>query len=205
MPPFKPVVAQVIVPDVIIVGCSLGGLHALQVLLGGLTPSPVSVVLCMHAGASSDTQMLGQLLSRAGPRPVREAREREVIAPGEIYLAPGGYHLLLERERRFALSVDPPVSYARPSIDVLFESAADVYAARAIGVILSGANRDGARGLLTLRRAGGIAVVQTPADAMAAVMPQAALDEAGADHCVTLPDIAPLLNRLCHGTTPADA
>lgn len=116
---------------------------------------------------------------------------------GRVHVAPGGYHLLLEQDRHFALSVDEPECFPRPSIDVLFASAADVYRAALIGVVLTGASRDGAAGLARIRAQGGIAVIHTPASAEAAAMPQAALDIAGTDYGVPLEQIAPLLNRLC--------
>ena len=115
-----------------------------------------------------------------------------------IHLAPAGYHLLIERDRCFAYSVDEPVHYSRPSIDVLFESAADAYGAGLAGVMLTGASPDGAKGLMRIRQAGGLAIVQDPAEALASAMPQAALDQAGADHCLPLARIAPLLNELAH-------
>jgi two-component system chemotaxis response regulator CheB len=103
----------------------------------------------------------------------------------------------VENDRHFALSVDEHVRYSRPSIDVMFGSATDVYGAGLIGVVLTGANSDGAEGLARIRRRGGVAVVQTPEGAEAPTMPRAALDKAGADYCLPLEEIAPLLNRLC--------
>ena len=122
--------------------------------------------------------------------------------PGWVYLAPSDYHLLVERGGTFALSTDPREQYSRPSIDVLFESAADAYASRVVGVILTGANPDGAAGLARIRRRGGFAVVQDPATADRAAMPEAAMARAGADEVVALSEIAPLLTRLC-GRVPA--
>jgi len=103
----------------------------------------------------------------------------------------------VESDLHFALSIDPRVNHARPSIDVLFHSAAEAWGDGLLGVVLTGANADGAAGLRRIRQLGGLAVVQSPADAEATAMPQAALDIAGADYCVPLSDIAPLLNRLC--------
>ncbi|MDQ3755637.1 MAG: chemotaxis protein CheB, partial [Acidobacteriota bacterium] len=117
------------------------------------------------------------------------------IVPGRVYLAPCDYHLLIEREG-FALSTESPVGFARPSIDVLFETAADVYGARAVGVILTGANRDGARGLARIKARGGYAIVQEPASAATRSMPEAALRATTVDYVVPLAEIAPLLNRL---------
>ena len=183
-------------PEAIAIGCSSGGFNALRVLLGSLDPGlSQTVLVCSHTGSSVDT--LCGLLARHCALPVIEAQERWPARSGTVQLAPGGYHLLLEGDRHFALSVDRQVGFSRPSIDVMFGSVAEVYRAGAIGVILTGASRDGADGLAQIRARGGIAVVQTPASAEAAAMPQAALDTAGADHCLPLELIAPLLNRLC--------
>lgn len=184
-------------PAAIVIGCSAGGLDALKTLLGGLDHAlPQTVLVCSHSGADT-VELLCELLARACPLPVLEAAERHPVRPGAVQLAPAGYHLLVENDRRFALSVDPRVCHARPSIDVLFTSAAEVWREALIGVVLTGANADGADGLLRLRQLGGCAIVQSPASADAPAMPQAALDRAGADHCVELDAIAPLLNRLC--------
>ena len=183
-------------PEAIAIGCSMGGLNALRVLLPGIDPQlSQPLLLCTHTATSVD--VLCDLLAAHCALPVREAREREPVSRGTVHVAPGGYHLLLESDRRFALSADKQVRFSRPSIDVLFESAADVYGAALIGVVLTGANRDGALGLAKIRAAGGVAVVQTPASAQAPAMPQAALDIAGADYCLPLEQIASLLNRLC--------
>src|SRR3569833_1191662 len=113
--------------EAIVVGCSAGGLGALKPLLNALTPPfPLPVIVCSHS-AEPGTGLLGPLLARHAQLPVREARERCPIEPGAIHLAPAGYHLLIERDRCISLSVDEPVHYSRPSIDVLFESAADAY------------------------------------------------------------------------------
>ncbi|HZX71274.1 MAG TPA: chemotaxis protein CheB [Rhodanobacter sp.] len=183
-------------PEAIAIGCSKGGFNALKLLLGALDRRlPQTLLVCCHS--ASGAGVLSGLLASHSALPVVEASERQPARGGTVYVAPGGYHLLLEHDRHFALSVDDPVYFSRPSIDVLFGSAADVYHAALIGVVLTGANRNGADGLAQIRARGGIAVVQTPASAEAAAMPQAALDTAGADHCLPLEQIAPLLNRLC--------
>jgi two-component system chemotaxis response regulator CheB len=184
-------------PKAIVIGCSAGGLVALEHLLGGLLPGlPQPFLVCCHTGSSS-VELMCELLARHAPMRVEEAREREVPAGGTVYVAPSGYHLLVESDGRFALSVDPRVSFARPSIDVLFASAAEAYGRGLAGVILTGANSDGAAGLAAVRDHGGLAIVQRPDDAESPAMPQAALDRAGADHCLPLAAIAPLLNRIC--------
>lgn len=183
-------------PEAIAVGCSQGGFNALRVLLSGLNPRLTQAVLvCCHT--AGDIKILCELLTSHSTLPVAEACERQPASGGTVHVAPGGYHLLVENNRHFALSVDDMVRHSRPSIDVLFTTAADVYHAGLIGVVLTGANADGAAGLARIRQRGGLAVVQTPASSESPVMPRAALDLAGADHCVPLEQIAPLLNRLC--------
>jgi two-component system chemotaxis response regulator CheB len=184
-------------PTAIAIGCSAGGVGALKSVLGGLDPklSP-AILVCLHSRADT-VNMLCEVLERISALPVIEAVEREPVQPGVVYLAPSGYHLLVESDLHFALSIDPRVNHARPSIDVLFHSAAEVWRDGLIGVVLTGANADGAAGLRRIRQLGGLAIVQSPADAEVATMPQAALDTAGADYCVPLSAIAPLLNRLC--------
>lgn len=181
----------------IVVGASAGGLRALHVLLRGLDRAlPVPMVIVSHTG-SSDMGVFCELLAHYSCLPVEEARERARPRAGVVHVAPSGYHLLIERSGRFALSIDAKVGFSRPSIDVLFESAAETWGSGLIAVVLTGANHDGAAGLLRVRRRGGIAVVQDPATAEAAAMPEAALALAGADHCLPLEAIAPLLNRMC--------
>lgn len=180
----------------VVIGASAGGFEALRVLLSKLSPdfrAPVIVVL--HSAASEHTA-LAVSYSRISALPVSEAEERTRVEPGRVYVAPPGYHLLVEKNERFALSVDDRVCFARPSIDVLFESAADVWRSTLAGVILTGANDDGARGLAAIRSYHGLAIVQSPQDAEAPEMPAAALKIAGADHILKLDEIAALLNRL---------
>ncbi|GLQ92601.1 chemotaxis protein CheB [Dyella acidisoli] len=184
-------------PAAIAIGCSAGGVDALKAVLGGLDAKlSQAILVCLHS-RSDTVDMLCQVLKRISALPVVEAIERDAVQSGVIHLAPPGYHLLVESDLHFALSIDPRVNHARPSIDVLFYSVAEVWRDALIGVILTGANADGAAGLRRIRQLGGVAVVQSPSDAEATAMPQAALEVAGADYCVPLSDIAPLLNRLC--------
>lgn len=182
--------------QLVVVGCSAGGLRALHTLFSGLDAAfPLPVVAVCHTG-SDDVSLLCELLARSSTLPVHEAGERSVPQRGQVYIAPSGYHLLLGGDGRFALSIDARVGYARPSIDVLFESAAQSCQGRLAGVVLTGANSDGAEGLRQIRQRGGIGIVQQPGDAESPAMPAAALEIAGADHCLPLDGIAPLLNRL---------
>lgn len=181
----------------VVIGCSTGGLQALTVLLPQLDPAlRVPVIVVCHVGGD-DVDLLCELLARVSALPVREAAERQPALPGIIHVAPSGYHLHLERDLKFMLSIDPKVCHVRPAIDVLFESAADACREGLVGVVLTGANEDGAAGLAKIRRCGGHAIVQDPAGSAAAQMPLAALRIAGADDVLPLQRIAARINELC--------
>lgn len=185
--------------EAIVMGGSSGALEALWTLLPALParcPIPVAIVVHLPAARPSH---LAEVLGARTALPVREAEDKEPIAPGTVYVAPPNYHLLVERTRTFALSTDEPVLFSRPAIDVLFESAADAYGSRLVGIVLSGASADGARGLSAIKRRGGIAVVQSPDGAVAPEMPRAALSMVAADHVLAPTDLALLLQRLTGG------
>lgn len=179
---------------IVVIGTSLGGLRALVELLGGL-PAGFAAPLAVVQHRSPDTGGLAGLLQSYTALEVLEAEDKQPLEPGRVYLAPADYHMLVE-QTWIALSTDAPVVHARPSIDVLFESAAIAYGPAAVGVILTGASDDGAAGLACVRRAGGLALVQDPADAVCPVMPRAALAAAGADRLLPLAQIAPALTAL---------
>lgn len=161
--------------ELVVVGTSLGGLRALEVLLAGLPDNfPAAVAVVQHRHKDSENT-LSFFLQQHSALPLKEPEDKEVIVPGHIYLAPADYHLLVEAPCYFALSTEAPVEYARPSIDVLFESAADAYAKKVIGVILTGSNQDGAQGLAKIKARGGLTVVQAPTTAESRPMPEAAL------------------------------
>jgi two-component system chemotaxis response regulator CheB len=182
---------------IIVVGTSTGGLSALQVLLPGLSEEfPSALVVVQHRSKEQGSRLC-DFLQKSSRLPVGEPEDKEPILHGRVYLAPRDYHLLIE-EGSFALSTEAPVYFARPSIDVLFESAADAYGERVVGVILTGANGDGARGLARIKAAGGLAVVQEPSTAQAREMPLAAISATSVDHILPLGEMAPFLNDLCH-------
>lgn len=185
--------------ELVVIGVSTGGLEALSALLGELPADfPLPLLIVQHLGAESG-DALARLLDQRSRVHVKEADDGESVRPGTAYLAPPNYHLLIERSGQLALSVDPPVSYARPSVDVLFESAADGFGPGVIGVVLTGANSDGSLGLKTIKARGGLAIVQQPDDATSPEMPRAALGEVPADHVVRLAELAGLLTRLTAG------
>ena len=185
--------------EAIAIGASAGGVEALGVLLPAL-PSPYvpAVFVVLHLPADRPSS-LSQLFAARCRLPVREALDKEPIEPGTVYIAPPDYHLLVERSRILSLSRDAPVAFSRPSIDVMFESAAIAYGEGLVGIVLSGANADGAAGLAAIRREGGRAWVQRPDDALASAMPAAAIERAGADLVLALPDMAQRLAHLRSG------
>jgi len=157
----------------VVVGTSWGGLDALSQLLAGLPADfPVPVAVVQHRGREAGG-LLRELLQAVTRLAVLDVEDKEPMMSSHVYLAPPDYHLLVERGH-FSLSVDPPVRYSRPSVDVLFNSAADVYDRSVVGVVLTGANDDGARGLRCIADHGGVAIVQDPATAASPVMPRAA-------------------------------
>ena len=181
--------------ELVVIGTSLGGFDALSLVLGGLPASfPLPLAIVQHQGARGGGE-LAALLQRYTPLAVADAEDKDALLPGRVYLAPVGYHLLVERGS-LALSTEGPVWYARPSIDVLFESAAEAYGAAVIGVALTGASRDGAAGLTGIKQRGGLAIVQDPGTAASPVLPEAALAATSVDQTVPLPEVAPLLEKL---------
>ncbi len=188
--------------SIVVVGASWGGLHALSVLVGGL-PRHFTVPLVLVQHRSRDVHsLLGDLLQDHTALPVLEIEDKQPIAPGQIYLAPADYHLLIE-ENHFALTVDEPVRFSRPSIDVTFASAADSFGPRTVGVALTGANEDGAAGLRRIVDRGGRAVVQDPATAEVRTMPAAAIRAVPGADVVPLEGIAAHLVALMDRSAPA--
>ena len=183
--------------EVIAIGASWGGLQAVGTLLEGI---PVeldqAIVIAQHRSAESTRGVLESLLQRHIARPLSEPSDKEAVEPRRVYVAPANYHLLVEGQR-FAFSVDARVQFARPSIDVLFESVAEAYRDRAIGIVLTGANEDGAAGLAAIKRNGGVGIVQDPKTATKKSMPEAAIAAADVDAVLTLEEIEPYLQRVC--------
>lgn len=179
----------------VVIGTSLGGLVALKTLLQRLKhnfPIPIAVVQHRHKNSGS---IIRDLLQVSTILPIREVEDKDEIRSGYVYLAPPDYHLLVE-SNYFTLSIDEPVCYARPSIDVLFESAADAYGKQVVGIVLTGANQDGAAGAAAIKTKGGCLIVQTPATAESPVMPAAAIARTCPDWILPLPEIADRLNQL---------
>ena len=189
--------------EIVVVGTSTGGLKALQTLLSGLPAEfPLPIVIVQHRGKDSENGLC-EFLSKWSKMPVAEPEDKEPVRRKHMYLAPRDYHLLISNQS-FALSTDSPVGFARPSVDVLFQSAADEYQDRAIGVILTGANRDGARGLAAIKSRGGLTLVEDPDSAACRVMPEAAIAEATPDWILPLEEIALKLGKLSEAGTPLE-
>jgi two-component system chemotaxis response regulator CheB len=179
--------------DAIVVGGSAGAFAALKLLLPALPPDlDVPVLIVMHVPPDRPS-VIPEIFGRDTHVPVKEADDKELLAPGTVYFAPAGYHLLVETDRTLSLSADPPVHHSRPSIDVLFESAADAFGSRLLTVILSGASADGAAGTRAAHARGAFTIVQRPESAEQPVMPQAALDASTPSAVLELADIASLL------------
>ena len=187
--------------ELIVVGASWGGLNAVGEILAALPAGfDCAVVVAQHRSGESPDGGLASLLSLRTRLPVDDAEDKRPIERGRVYLAPPDYHLLIQ-PGYFSLSVDERVHHARPSIDVLFDSAADAYGERVIGVILTGANEDGAEGLARIKAGGGVAVVQDPGSAERREMPAAVLAATDADAVLPLSEIGPFLYGL--GVPPA--
>jgi two-component system, chemotaxis family, protein-glutamate methylesterase/glutaminase len=181
--------------EIVVVGTSWGGLSALRELILGLPATlGIPVVVVQHRHKQSD-HLLTSLLQDATPLGVCEVEDKAPIAPGNVYFAPADYHLLVDTGF-FSLSTEEPVRYSRPSIDVMFDSAADSYGARTVGVVLTGANADGASGLRRIVDRGGLALVQTPATAESPAMPAAALRAVPEARVMTIAEIARTIAEL---------
>jgi len=182
--------------ELIAIGCSKGGMRALQDILEVLPREfPVPVVIAQHRYRTSN-ESLPAFFRRHSNLDVVDADDKQWLRRGTVYFAPADYHLLVERGE-LHLSVDDRVEHSRPSIDVLFESAANAYGAAAVAVVLTGANADGARGAAAIKRRGGYVVVQDPLAAEAPEMPQAAIAAVRVDRILPLERIGPFLVELC--------
>ncbi|HDS1820207.1 TPA: chemotaxis protein CheB [Pseudomonas putida] len=180
----------------VVIGASAGGVAALFQVLGALPTAFTLPVLCVLHLPDSRHSQLAEVLQRRLHRPVHEACDKERISAGQIYVAGPGYHLSVEHDLTLSLSQEAPVHFSRPAIDFLFMSAADAYGSDLLGVLLTGANEDGAAGLAYINNNGGRTIVQDPRDAQVALMPEAALALHQPDHILTLSGIGQLLATL---------
>ncbi|MBU2520720.1 MAG: chemotaxis protein CheB [Proteobacteria bacterium] len=182
--------------EAIVIGVSSGGMITLDKILRHL-PSDfaLSIIIVQHQHPESD-DFLARFLDARCSLTVKEADEKEIIMPGKIYIAPPNYHLLAEKDKTLSLSTNKHVNFARPSIDVLFESAADVFGEKLVGIILTGANEDGSRGLKKIKESGGLTIVQDPDTAAVDTMPKAAIASTKVDYILPLENIGPFICSL---------
>ncbi|GAB2560371.1 chemotaxis protein CheB [Spirosoma aerophilum] len=182
--------------EAIVIGGSTGSIEVLLSLLPALPgPLPFALIIVLHRKNTSDST-LANLLSTKTDSPFQEVDDKDPIRAGTIYLAPADYHLLIEQDKSFSLDDSEKVNYSRPSIDVTFESAADVYGSALIGILLSGANADGTLGLKAIQKAGGLLVAQQPETALVGFMPQQAILNTTVHYVLDIPGLIDFLKSV---------
>jgi len=181
--------------EVLLIGGSAGSLEVILQILPALKPDlDLAIVLVLHR--KSGESVLTEVLTNKITWPVMEAEEKDPLRKGSVYLAPPDYHLMIEKDRTFSLDFSEKVHYSRPSIDVTFECAAEVFGRQAIAVLLSGANADGAEGLAAIKAAGGLTIVQHPHEASVSYMPQFAVDHFQPSYVVSTREIIEIINKI---------
>ncbi|RKZ90385.1 MAG: chemotaxis protein CheB [Candidatus Parabeggiatoa sp. nov. 1] len=187
--------------EAVVIGSSAGGIKALRAVLSALPSEfPLPIIIVQHLHPHSDSYLARILGAKCGLK-VKQADEKETIADGVVYIAPPNYHLLIEEDRSFSLSIEGPVNFARPSVDVLFETAIYAYRDKLIGIILTGANNDGNQGVKKIKQIGGYVIVQDPATAEADAMPNAAIAVTKVDKILPIEQIGPYLLQLVNRST----
>ena len=181
--------------EAVVIGVSTGGMDALRDIFMNLNEYFTMPILVVQHLYTQSENFLATYLNKLTHLTVKEADEKEQIQLNTVYLAPPNYHLIVEEDKTISLSTDERVNFCRPSIDVLFETAADAYGANLIGIILTGANSDGANGMLRIKEKGGLLIVQDPATADVSTMPLSVIKQTQVDHVLSLKDIAEFLNR----------
>jgi two-component system, chemotaxis family, protein-glutamate methylesterase/glutaminase len=186
--------------EAIVIGVSSGGLSALKILVSRLPKDfNTPIIIVQHINPLSESQWI-KLLNGKSNLEIKEADEKESIEPGNVYIAPPNYHLLIEKNKTFTLTVDERVNFARPSIDVLFESAADAYRNKLIGIVLTGSNNDGTQGIKRIKEYGGLVIIQDPKTAESSYMPASALAAVQPDYVLPLEGIVNLLLEITKPT-----
>jgi two-component system chemotaxis response regulator CheB len=168
--------------DAVVIGTSAGGLYVMIRILKLLPRNFTIPIIVVQHRSRDERTLLEEVLQQKSNLRIKQADEKELIQPGTVYFAPPDYHLLIEHDGTFSLSFDPPVNYSRPSIDVLFETAADVYRQRLLGIILTGANKDGAYGIKKIALMGGTTIAQQPENADYPEMPKSAISTGYVQH-----------------------
>lgn len=186
--------------EAIVIGVSSGGMNAMKVIFS-LLPKDfcIPIVIVQHVSPRSDNQWI-QLLNVKSNVALKEADEKESIEQGNVYIAPANYHLMIEKNKTFSLTIDERVNYARPSIDVLFESAAEAFTNKLIGIVLTGSNNDGTKGMQKIKQYGGLTIVQDPKDAESAYMPSSVMSSIKVDHILPLNEIVDLLVKIAQSS-----
>lgn len=182
--------------EAIVIGVSSGGMSVMKFMFS-LLPKDfnIPIIIVQHINARSDSQWI-KFLNEKSKLHIKEADEKEKIEPGNIYIAPPNYHLLIENNKTFSLTIDERVNFARPSIDVLFESAAEVYTNKLIGIVLTGSNNDGTYGIIKIKEYGGLTIIQDPKTAESAYMPASAIAAIEPDYVLHLEKIVELLIQI---------
>jgi len=182
--------------EAVVIGVSSGGMAALKYLFSALPADfRLPIIVVQHVSARSDNKWI-ELLNEQSKLNIKEADEKEVIEHGNAYIAPSNYHLLIEKDKTFSLTIDERVNFARPSIDVLFESAAEAYKDKLIGIILTGSNHDGTNGIKRIKECGGLAIIQDPETAESSYMPESAIAAIQPDYILSLENIIDLLKKI---------
>ncbi|MFV5687896.1 chemotaxis protein CheB [Flavobacterium sp. ZT3R25] len=182
--------------EAIVIGVSSGGMNALKIIFSALPIDfNIPIIIVQHVGVHSDSEWI-KLLNKKSHLDIKEADEKEKIEKGKIYIAPPNYHLLIEKDKTFSLTIHERVSFARPSIDVLFESAAEAYKNKLIGIVLTGSNHDGTKGIKRIKECGGLAIIQDPKTAESAYMPNSAIAAIVPDYILSLENIVELLIKI---------
>ncbi|NEW80024.1 MAG: chemotaxis protein CheB [Gelidibacter sp.] len=182
--------------EAIVIGLSSGGMSAMKMMFSILPKDfGIPIVIVQHINANSNGFWI-KFLNDNSNLNIKEADEKEKIMPGNIYIAPPNYHLLIEKNKTFSLTIDERVNFARPSIDVLFETAAETYKEKLIGIVLTGANQDGTEGIKHIKEFGGLAIIQDPETAESSYMPASAMAAIKADYILPLAEIIALLIKI---------
>lgn len=182
--------------EAIVIGLSSGGMNAMKIMFSLLPRDfKTPIIIVQHISADSDNQWI-KLLNDKSNLPIKEADEKEKIEKENVYIAPANYHLMIEKDKTFSLTIDERINFARPSIDVLFESAAEAYKTKLIGVVLTGSNNDGTNGIKRIKEFGGLAIVQNPETAASSYMPASAIAAIKPDYILSLEEIIELLIKL---------
>ena len=182
--------------EAIVIGVSSGGMTALKFIFAALPAGfTIPIIIVQHLSPRSDNEWI-ELLNKNSNLTIKEADEKEKIEYGNVYIAPANYHLLIEKDKTFSLTIDERVNYARPSIDVLFETAAESYKNKLIGIVLTGSNNDGTIGIKRIKECGGLVIIQDPKTAESSYMPASAIAAIKPDYILSLEKIIELLKKI---------